>query len=316
LSFASECRLSIDRMVPDRERMTSDCVVQPPARYCTPRSSSPSVIPLGVVLRPEPPLQRTAHALERAGGDDPLRGAADAHQQVDAGALAGRRDRPGDVAVGDELDPGARLADLADQRVVPRAVQDADGHVSGRHTLGRGHPADVLGHRHGDVDDVGSDRAGGDLVHVEDGRRVVHGAPVGDRHHGDGVGHALGHQRGAVDGVDGDVVVAAGAVADLLAVVEHRGLVLLALPDDHDAAHAHGADQRAHRVDRGAVPAVLVPPAHPAAGGHRRGLGDPHQLHGQVAVRRGAVPPTAGRGPGDRAAGQWSVGQGQGHGTS
>ena len=78
-------------------------------------------------------------------------------------------------------------------------------------------------------------------------------------------------------------------VADLLAVVEHRRLVLLALADDDDAAHADGADQRAHGVDGGAVAAVLVAAADPAAGGHGGGLGDADQLEGEVAVGRRPV---------------------------
>ncbi len=130
---------------------------------------------------------------------------------------------------------------------------------------------------------------GGQLLHVEDGRRVVHRAAVGHRHDGDRVRHALGHQRGAVDRVDGDVALRALAVADLLAVVEHRRLVLLALADDDDAVHAHRADERAHRVDRGAVAAVLVAAADPAAGGHGGRLGDPDQLEGEVAVGRRPV---------------------------
>ena len=36
--------------------------------------------------------------------------------------------------------------------------------------------------------------------------------------------------------------------------------------------------------DRGAVGALLVPPAHPPGGGQGRGFGDPDELHGQVAV--------------------------------
>src|SRR5699024_11218737 len=73
-------------------------------------------------------------------------------------------------------------------------------------------------------------------------------------------------------------------VTDLLAVVEHRGLVLLALADDDDTVHAHARDHRAHRVHGGPVGAVLVAPAHPAAAGERGGLGDPDQLHRQVPV--------------------------------
>jgi hypothetical protein len=105
--------------------------------------------------------------------------------------------------------------------------------------------------------------AGDQLLHVEDRARVVHGAALGDGHDRDGVRHALGHQGGAVDGVDGDVALGALAAADLLAVEQHRRLVLLALADDDDALHRDGADQLAHRVDRRAVAAVLVAAARP-----------------------------------------------------
>ena len=74
------------------------------------------------------------------------------------------------------------------------------------------------------------------------------------------------------------------AVADLLAVVEHRRLVLLALADDDDAVHRHGVEHEAHGVDGGAVGALLVAAAHPAGGGQRGGLGDPDELQGEVAI--------------------------------
>jgi hypothetical protein len=66
-----------------------------------------------------------AEALHGAGRDDALGRAADAEQQVDAGALAGRHDRAGDVAVGDELDAGAGRADLRTMLLVARPVEDA-----------------------------------------------------------------------------------------------------------------------------------------------------------------------------------------------
>ena len=168
-------------MVPDRERMTSDCVVQPPdpvlhaaqqlavgdaggdeedvtAHEVVDVQHAVEVVPgvegllpLVVVLRPELALQRTAHALERAGGDDPLRRATDAQEQVDAGALPGGGDRAGDVAVGDELDAGAGLADLVDELLVPGAVEDADGDVAEGALLGLGDALDVLGDRGGEA---------------------------------------------------------------------------------------------------------------------------------------------------------------------
>ena len=70
------------------------------------------------------------------------------------------------------------------------------------------------------------------------------------------------------------------AVTDVLAVVQHRGFVLLAFADHHDAVHGHGAQHDAHGVDGGPVGALLVPPAHPARGGQggRLGGGGPQPL--------------------------------------
>jgi hypothetical protein len=96
--------------------------------------------------------------------------------------------------------------------------------------------------------------------------------------------------------VDGDVALGTGAVADLLAVVEHGGVVLLALADDDDPAHADGRDHRAHGLDRGAVGLVLLTAAHPAAAGHGGCLGDTNQLESEVAIRLAVLhqgPPSA-----------------------
>ena len=73
-------------------------------------------------------------------------------------------------------------------------------------------------------------------------------------------------------------------VAHLLAVVEHRGLVLLAFPDHHHAAHRHARDHVPHGVDGRAVAALLVAPPRPPTGGQRRRLGDPHQVQPEVAI--------------------------------
>ena len=178
---------------------------------------------------------------------------------------------------------------------MPGPVQDDDGHVVGRLLLRPRHPADVLAHRQPDVDDVGRLGTGHELLHVEHRRRVEHRAARRHRHDRQRVAHAQGGEPGAVDRVDGDVALRPPAVADPLAVEQHRRFVLLALTDDHDAAHAHRVDQGAHRVDRGAIGAVLVAATDPAAGRHGGGLGHAHELHRQVAVGR-----LAGRGQGGR----------------
>ena len=45
----------------------------------------------------------------------------------------------------------------------------------------------------------------------------------------------------------------------MLAVVEHRRFVLLALTDHHHAVHADGVQHVAHPVDRRLVSALLLP---------------------------------------------------------
>ncbi len=107
---------------------------------------------------------------------------------------------------------------------------------------------------------------GDQLGHVEDGRRVVHGAAGADGDHRDRVRHPVGGQPGAVDGVDRHVTGRAAAVADLFAVVQHRGIVFLALADDHDALHRHRVDEQPHGVHRGGIGSVLVAAADPPGG--------------------------------------------------
>ena len=164
-------------------------------------------------------------------------------------------------------------------------VENDDGHVGDVDALGLGHRIDVPLDGFVDVDGALGLWAHGDLVHVEHRRRIEHRAALTDCDHGDRVGPALGHQRRAVDGVDSDVTVGAVAVTDLLAVVEHRGLVLLALADDHHTTHRHRGEQFAHGVDRGLVATVLVATPNPTSGGQGRGLGDANQLHREVAIR-------------------------------
>ena len=91
-------------------------------------------------------------------------------------------------------------------------------------------------------------------------------------------------EAGAVDRVDRDVDSGSGAVADLLAVVQHGRLVLLALADHDGAVHRHRVDHQAHRVDRGAVGRDLVAVADPPSRRQGGGFGDADELQGKVAV--------------------------------
>src|SRR4029077_7437419 len=67
---------------------------------------------LFLVAGPEPALNRTADALERARGDDPFGSTADSEQHVGSRVAPRNRDRTRDVAVGDEANSCAGLAAL------------------------------------------------------------------------------------------------------------------------------------------------------------------------------------------------------------
>jgi hypothetical protein len=238
---------------------------------------------LGVVAGPQAAEDLAAEALERAGRDHALGRAADPEEDVGAGSGPGHRDRAGHVAVRDEPDPGPRLAAGPDDVGMAVAVEDHRGDVLDPLALGLRDRVQVGLHRGVEVDDVTGLRTHRDLVHVDAGARVEHGAALGERDHRDGVVAPERGERRAVDRVDRDVAGRA-AGADLLAVEQHGRLVLLALTDHHHALHRHGVEHEAHGVDRGAVGAVLVAPTQPTAGRQRGGLGGPGQVHGEVAV--------------------------------
>ena len=97
---------------------------------------------------------------------------------------------------------------------------------------------------------------------------------------------AVGAQVRALQRIDGDVDLGrvGVAVADLLADVEHRRLVALALADDDAPADVQVAEGAPHRLDGGAVGAVLVAEADEAGRGERRRLGDANDFECEVSV--------------------------------
>ena len=148
-----------------------------------------------------------------------------------------------------------------------------------------GDPLEVLGDRGGDVDHLRRGRSDDELLHVVE-VGVEHRAPLGEGDGRDAPGDAARDQARAVDRVHRDVDGRRVAVADLLADVEHRRLVLLALADDHHAVHVDESEAPAHRVDGGLVGYLLLIAPHVPSRGHRGALGDADQLERKVAVDR------------------------------
>ena len=203
-----------------------------------------------------------------------------------------QRDRGREVAVGDELDPGAGLADLVDQRLVAGPLEDDDRDVVDR--------AGRAPRRSAARFSVGLSRMStlpATTGPTQSFSRYVSGAWIEaallrrgeDR---DRAGLAVGDEVRALERVDGDVDL--GDVrrsgrrppADLLADVEHRRLVALALADDDRAGELDLVHRPAHRLDRGAVGVVLLAAAHEARGRERRRLGDPDHLEREQLLHR------------------------------
>ena len=133
--------------------------------------------------------------------------------------------------------------------------------------LGLGQPGEIHGRRVAQLDDARRQAgADGDLVHVGVGR-VEEAAMRRHGDAGDGVGPALGADRGALERIEGDVDLGPAAGADLLADVEHRRLVALALADHDRAVDVEHVQRLAHGVDGGLVGGLLVAVAdQPGAG--------------------------------------------------
>ncbi|SBS70173.1 hypothetical protein MIPYR_10326 [uncultured Microbacterium sp.] len=238
-----------------------------------------------IVPRPQPSLDVPAERLDGARGDDALGAAADPDAHVGAGVEARRVDPAGDVAVAHQAGAGAGLADLVDERRVPRAIEHRHHELVDGLVERLREPADVLPDRQADVDDAHACRAGHELVHVEHRRRVEHRPAVGHGDDRERVVAALGGQRGPVDRVDGDVALRPASGTDVLAVEEHRRVVLLALADHDEPVEVHGGQERPHRVDGGTVGELLLAASDERDRADRRGLRGPDELESQVAVR-------------------------------
>jgi len=124
-----------------------------------------------------------------------------------------------------------------------------------------------------------------ELVHV-DVRSVQEPALVPSGEHGDGVRRAGGAEVRALEGVDGDVDGVAAAT-DLLADVEHRGLVALAFADDDDPLDVEVFHLLAHGLDGDLVGVLAVSLAHGPGRGYGGALHDPYELQRQLIAPHG-----------------------------
>ena len=123
---------------------------------------------------------------------------------MDSGSRHRRRDARREVAIRDQANARARLADIGDQLLVARPVEDHDHQVV--------HPAlqpprdglQILLDRRIQIHRAFGGRADDDLLHVAV-RRVQQPARLGGRQHRDGPGAAGGAEIGSLQRIDRDI---------------------------------------------------------------------------------------------------------------
>ena len=163
-------------------------------------------------------------------------------------------------------------------------VEDDHRDVRDLAAQGLGDPVAVLRRVAGDVHAAGGDRPHGELLEVRVGG-VGEAARLGGREHGERAALAGGDEVRALEGIHGDVHRREHAIAlmaaHLLADVEHRRLVPLALADDDGPREVRLVHRLAHGLGCRQVRLVPGAAAHEPRGGDRRRLGDADHLEGE-----------------------------------
>ena len=239
---------------------------------------------LCLVGRCQAALDNATGCLDSARCDNAFGGAAGAEHEVHAGVFAAGCDSAGDVTVEDDAGTGTCLANLLNQLGVAGAVQHAYGQLADLLALSLSDQVQVLLDGQAQVDELCGFGAGDQLLHVEHCGGVEHGAAVCHSNHGEGVVHAECGQAGTVDGVNRDVEGGTGAVADVLAVVQHGSLVLLAFTDDDGAVEVDGGEAVTHCVYGCTICEVLFACADPGACSNCCCFSRADQFHCEVAI--------------------------------
>ncbi len=180
----------------------------------------------------------------------------------------------GQVAVSDQADARAGLANVGDQLFVARAVQDDDDQVLDVAVQALGNGFQIVGHRSIEFDRALARRTHHDFFHVDVGR-VQQSALFAGGQHGDRASGSRGAKIGALKRIDGNVHFreqrfgCVGGEAHLFADVKHGGFVAFPFADDDGAIHLHRVHCLAHGFHGHFVRLVAVAESHGAGRGNR-----------------------------------------------
>ena len=155
----------------------------------------------------------------------------------------------------------------------------------GLDALGLGQRIDIVARLGIEIDQAFREAAAdGDLVHIGI-RRVQHGARLGHRHHRQRIGHRLGGERGAFQGIERDIHRQA-ALSDFFADKQHGRFVALAFTDHHRAVDRKDIERSPHRFHRRLVGGMFVAPPDLRRGGDGGRFGDAHRFQRKGTIQR------------------------------
>ena len=194
-----------------------------------------------------------------------------------------RIDHAGHVAVRNQANTRAGLADRGDQIRVARPVEHEGGQLVDPDALRLGEVVEVFLRRGVEIDGAGRIAgADGDLLHIDVGRGEKRPG-LRHRHHGDRARHVLGAQGRAFERIDRDIHLGAVPVSDPFADEQHRRLVALALADHDGAVDRQLVELAAHGVHGSLIGGLLVAAATEPRRGDGGALGHTHEFQGQNA---------------------------------
>src|SRR5208283_4991844 len=210
-------------------------------------------------------------AAQGRGGEHAFWGAAGAYQHVNAGADYGSGDARGQVAVANQADTRADLANLFDHFFVTRAIENHDNQIFHVAVEALGDGLQVIGDGGVELHGAFAGWADDNFFHVQIGG-VEEASLFAGGEHGDGIGRAGGAEIGAFERVNGNIHRRENGLgrvlgeADFFADVEHGRFVAFAFADGDGAVHFHLVHGFAHGFDGDFVGFVAIAKSHGAGG--------------------------------------------------
>lgn len=136
------------------------------------------------------------------------------------------------------------------------------------------------------IDLAAGGRGGHELLHIEGGGRIHHGAARGDGEHRKRIGLTPGEIARAFDRIDGNVGLEGGAgPAEALATGGLRRLALARLADHHHGIDIHLRQGAKHSIERSPAAVHAIAPPNPVKGSKRRTLADTAERIDELRAR-------------------------------